>query len=384
MMAIHAVHPTGRYPDDVDAVKAAVDAALPGDWILLRATDAAGVPTFFHFGDDASPGRGWINLTKDITIVGEAMPPTDFVFPDGRTPDPDLTPDRTIVYGGKRPFQCQPTNTHAATTLTVRGLYFAYPALAAVQVRKSAGFEVTDCVVCGVRSGLTDLAFSVATGIEATGLDSSRAGEQPDLTGYFRVSNNVVTRSDEPATYQRPDGGIILQLARMNADIHDNDIRQFAATGIVVDACEGSSIEIRHNTTVNCGYGDRDGLGFAQAAGIIVRRTGAPAPAMLRVIDNAVVGGAVTGPAGDPLESKSGISIWGSSWADVHANTVSGTLLVTGILVTGFDSAGIRTLSRHNRITGNRLPNLPAGHEAVSVDVDCTDNLVQGNHVAAQ
>lgn len=383
-MATHDVHPTGRYPDDLDAVSAAIDAAAPGDSILLRATDAAGAPMFFHFGDDTSPQRGWINFTKDITIVGEPMPPSAFVFPDGRTTPPDLTPDRTLIYGGKRPFQCRPTNANAATTLAVRGLYFAYPTLAAVQVRKSAGLDVSDCIVCGVRSGETDLALRVATGIEATGLDAVRAGEQPDLTGDFRVSNNTVTRSDEPATYLRPDGGIILQLARMNADIHDNDIRQFGAAGIAIDACDGSSVDIRHNTIARCGYGDHDGLGFVPAAGIIVRHTNSPAPSTLTVTANTVVGGAVTGPAGTPLESKNGISVWGSSWVDVHANTVTGTLLSAGILVTAFvDAAGNRTVSTHNRITGNHLPSLPAGHEAVSVDSDCTDNLVQGNRVEA-
>jgi hypothetical protein len=39
----------------------------------------------------------------------------------------------------------------------VRDIYFAYPSLAAVQVAKSAGLEVTDCVVYDVEWDLTGL-----------------------------------------------------------------------------------------------------------------------------------------------------------------------------------------------------------------------------------
>jgi hypothetical protein len=69
----------------------------------------------------------------------------------GCTRDPihEYKPDRTVICGGKRPFSCRPESP-APTRLTVRDIHFAYPSLAAVQVAKSAGLRITDCVIYDV------------------------------------------------------------------------------------------------------------------------------------------------------------------------------------------------------------------------------------------
>jgi hypothetical protein len=382
-MATHDIRPTGRYPEDLNRVQEEIDAAAPGDTILLKARNQEGIPTFFHFGDDAS-GKGSINLTKDITIAGENLgEPHPFLFPNGRTPDAGLIPDRTVVYGGERPFRCKLVNA-TATKLTVRNVYFAYPTLAAVQVGKSAGLEVSDCIVYDVVSGMSDVGFSVATGIEATGLGATKNGAAPDLTGDFRVFDNTVKRSeDDPTTYARADTGIILQMTDMKASIRHNRIQGFALAGIGIDKSEGKQVLVSNNTVIRCGYGDGTGQGSAEAAGIGVKRTSAPRPQMLALTNNTIIGGPVAGVGGAPLTSKNGISLMGSSWISVHANDVVGTVSADGIHAASLtDSAGTKWTSTNNQITGNDLGALSPGREYVFVDTDCTDNIVKGNKVA--
>src|SRR4030095_16518044 len=65
--AATVVYPTGSYPLDVQHVQAALDG---GRTVLLKATNAAGVPTAFDFGPSDLTG-GWVELFVDAELVGE-------------------------------------------------------------------------------------------------------------------------------------------------------------------------------------------------------------------------------------------------------------------------------------------------------------------------
>ena len=159
------VYPTGQFPYDVEEVRAAVNGGIGpsqtmypgGGTVRLKATlPGTNMPMYFNFGfGDTSGARGTVEITKDVIIVGERIKATSITFPNGQVPDRDFTPDRTIIYGGKRPFACKWDNPEA-TTLAVRNIYFAFPSLAAVKVGKTAGLEVSDCVIYDLSAAVQD------------------------------------------------------------------------------------------------------------------------------------------------------------------------------------------------------------------------------------
>src|SRR4029434_443181 len=61
------VYPTGSYPLDAQNVQAALDG---GGTVLLKATNAAGVPTAFDFGPSDVTG-GWVEMFVDAELIGE-------------------------------------------------------------------------------------------------------------------------------------------------------------------------------------------------------------------------------------------------------------------------------------------------------------------------
>jgi hypothetical protein len=368
-----AVYPTGQYPFDLYEVGAAVNGGIgpsgrsyPGGGVVrLKATNDGGMPMFFNFGDGtSSPVRGSIAVTRDVVIVGELTGTTTMTFPNGRVPDTDFAPDRTVVYGGKRAFAC-PAENSVPTTLAVRNIYFAYPSLAAVQVRKSAGLEVSDCVIYDVEWDATGLGFSVAVGVEATGL----AQANPALFGDYRVMNNRIRRAaptTSPVNFFIADTGIVMNLSSMNGQIIGNEIDRFPFVGIGIDRNNGT-VTIAGNYVSHCGYG-----GYPTSAGIGARGTSMP----VFIERNQVTGGDV-GPA---LRSKNGFSL-SSSNVVVRSNSVEGAVSQDGILLTSFTPApsGPTYTASKNVIEKNRLIELVAGRSEVFFDVGCDGNRSANN-----
>lgn len=64
------VVPTGSFPLDVQNVQAALDS---GGTVLLKATNAAGVPTSFNFGPSDRNG-GWVEFHVNAELIGETAP----------------------------------------------------------------------------------------------------------------------------------------------------------------------------------------------------------------------------------------------------------------------------------------------------------------------
>ena len=243
------VYPTGTYPADLTNVQWAVDNVVSGGTVLMKSADRQGQPRYFHFGDDTT-SRGSVNAQRDVVILGEAMAPQAFVFPNGRTPDAAFTPDRTVIYGGLRTFHCMKSNAQA-TALTVRHVFFAYPAFSAVQVTKSSGLEVSDCVVYDIKRAPTGpgSGLVVSVGIEATTLNQTA----PHVRGEARVLNNVVKRAED-ADYGPADSGIGFQLTDLHAEIRGNKVMGFGFVGIGLDGNRAGAI-VEDNDVMSCGYG---------------------------------------------------------------------------------------------------------------------------------
>jgi hypothetical protein len=80
--AATVVHPTGSFPLDVQNVQAALDG---GGTVLLKATNAAGVPTAFDFGPPDLTG-GWVEFHLDAELVGEYTADADTIIHGGWYP----------------------------------------------------------------------------------------------------------------------------------------------------------------------------------------------------------------------------------------------------------------------------------------------------------
>jgi hypothetical protein len=315
-----------------------------------------------------------VRVQQDVVVCGETMPPQSFVFPNGLTPEPGWTPDRTVIYGGWKPILCPATNP-VATTLAVHSVYFAYPELAAVQVQKSAGLEVSDCFIYDVARGPSGIpGLVVAVGIEATGF----ALAVPELYGEFHVFGNAIKRRQD-LDYFLADTGIVLQLTRMKGRIHDNRITGFALAGIGIDG-NRADVHVDANQMMSCGYGP-----FPQSAGIGVRGIApddAGAPVKVRITRNIVIGGSVDGPGGSRLNSKNGMTIWGSSNVVASDNVISGTVDDAGVLLTPYAASGQPVLpARGNDIARNDLRSLAAGHAQVLLDASSDENRFVANHL---
>lgn len=87
------VYPTGTYPLDVQNVQSALDG---GGTVLLKATDAAGIPTAFNFGPSDVTG-GWVEFHVDAELVGERTGAAETVIEGGWYPVESFGLARTIA-----------------------------------------------------------------------------------------------------------------------------------------------------------------------------------------------------------------------------------------------------------------------------------------------
>ena len=361
------VFPTGTYPTDFLEVSAAINGGAGpsgnvypgGGTVRLKATDASGTSNFFHFGDgSAAQPRLSVEIVKDVVVLGEMSS----TVPSGLPVDPERDAwhpvDRTVIFGGFRPFACR-SSAPAPTVLAVRGLYFVQPAGAAVQVKMTAGLEVSDCIIYDVKiaatGGGTPPYFS--TGVEATGLNET----SPMLTGVFRVLNNRIwRRPPTPTEFSRNSAGIVVQVASMAAEIRQNEVTGFPYAGIGIDRNAQAGV-ISDNRVVHCGYGP-----LPVSAGIAV---GAAADGVV-IERNEIVCG-VHGPG---QLSRRGITVASNSVL-VKSNTVSGEAQVAGLWLTIW-----QTISASNcTLQLNGFSNLTAGVAQLQIDERCNFNRLIGN-----
>jgi hypothetical protein len=202
------VVPTGQFPADVQNVQAALDA---GGEVLLRAADAAGVPTAFNFG-----AFGAATLSSSVTVVGEVV--------NGHM---------TTIRGGFAPFRAMP---FAPVRSAFHGIRFDGPRSTAVFLNFSSGFEFTGNVVTDV------------IGTPYFGLTKGQAvwitAAPGHVTGSVKISGNVVERVFADLSY-----GVAIAGFDATAEIGDNTFRDTRDTGILVVG-GSQTVSIENNLVV--------------------------------------------------------------------------------------------------------------------------------------
>lgn len=188
------VYPTGLAASDVPQVQAAVNA---GGSILLKASDANGVPAAFEFGS------GSVRLNNDVAISGETV-----------------NRSMTTVRHGRFPFR---TNFSHPVHSSFSGIHFDSPRSTAVFVGTSTGFSFTDNLITDV-VGLP--AFGLLKGQAVWVTDS---GFKNHITGTITIANNVVERVHADLSY-----GVALASFDADATITGNTFIDTKDTGVLV------------------------------------------------------------------------------------------------------------------------------------------------------
>lgn len=212
LLADSVVHPTGRFPADLEAVQAAVD---QGGRVLLKAVNAAGQPTAFDFGPTDQATGASVTLTTDVAIRGES-----------------IGSRRTVIRGGFFPFQ-----EYEPARVAIQRIVFEGPGGGAAFLGGSAGAELTDNVITKVAG--FPWAFG---GRKGTGFWIG--GGCCDVTGSILIARNTISDIDA-------EDGIGLALVAFDAEIRvvGNDIRGTGFMGILAFANAGR-VTIEDNVVV--------------------------------------------------------------------------------------------------------------------------------------
>jgi hypothetical protein len=96
--AFSVVYPTGVFPEDVQNVQAAVN---KGGTVFLKAFNRAGIPTAFNFSTEirSAFGSGFVNLTTDVSIVGEHVGKYQATISGGFGPIQGPAPVKSSIQG---------------------------------------------------------------------------------------------------------------------------------------------------------------------------------------------------------------------------------------------------------------------------------------------
>jgi len=361
------VYPTGVFPDDVTRVQAALDG---GGTVLLKAVNAAGVPTSFNFGTGLPAGQSSrVSLTKDVSILGETTGSA-----------------RTTILGGINTISCiLPVRS------TISGIVFERPIWDAIDFGASTGSTITDNVfhnVVPVRVRVPSGAIiTFAQAIGFAGFDAS--GPAPQLiTGKLIVSGNMIdgaralfsngiqfdsfsASAEIVGNYivnvnddtTETGSGIAVIRAGGEVLIADNFIapgptQNFGADGIFIGGNDTARYQVIGNTIELVG-GFPDGIDVA----------GGNATANSGTLNAVVVGNSIVTPG----PYNFGIFLWDLvTKTEVVANSLQGSgYFALGVSTYGFDT----NIASLNRFTVNDLSSYASNPADLFFDTNA-----QGNH----
>jgi hypothetical protein len=157
-----AVYPTGSFPLDVQNVQAAVSL---GGVVLLKARNAAGQPMAFNFGPPDPVNGAGVDLTTDVSILGERTGPTKTTIDGG-----------LFVFMGQTPVKSR-----------IEGIDFEAPLGAAIILFASTGTDIIGNHINGV------IGVPVVFGTDGDGIDLLGSDDpQSVITGRVRIANNLI------------------------------------------------------------------------------------------------------------------------------------------------------------------------------------------------
>ena len=192
------LYPTGLYPQDVENVQAAVDL---GGTILLKATDAQGIPTAFNFGVPFVDS-GYVLLSNDVSLQGET-----------------IGSDMTTILGGAPPFL-----GFSPVESTVRGIHFDGPGIAALDVLVSTGIDFSFNRVTDVVGLPNYMGLGISKG-QAVWVATDAPGY---ISGEVMIADNVIDGISGDLAY-----GLALFIFGAETHIVRNDIRGAQSGGIL-------------------------------------------------------------------------------------------------------------------------------------------------------
>jgi hypothetical protein len=357
------VYPTGSFPLDVQNVQAAIDR---GGTVILKATNAAGQLTAFDFGPpDPVTGTG-VNLTTDVSILGERVGPYATTIEGGYIPILGFVPVKT----------------------TIQGIDFEGPLDSPIVLVSSTGADIIGNRIRGIVPVPLFFGFTEAEGIFVSGFDDP----QHAITGRIRIADNIIEMSDG-------DFANGMQFDEVSADIEvsGNNVQFLQSNGVVqtigilVFRSHGKANVV--NNLVTMGPGDPD----AFPSGIFV---GGHAEARYMISSNTVItnhpnadgidvlGFSFSGPTqhavieGNHVVTHSSISTAGGiAFVGAVKNSLTAANRIEGtsgnaIQVVGFDST---LTAESNRAVGNDIAQLSASDGDVFFGPDSINNLFAGH-----
>jgi len=160
---ITTVYPTGTFPLDTQNVQAAID---QGGTVVLKATNNSGQPTAFNFGPPDPVAGGGVNLTTDVSLVGESVHGHMTTINGGSTPILGLLPVKSRI----------------------QGIDFEGPLDTPIALIRSTGSDIVGNRIRGIVPAPLFFGFSEIEGLFFSGNDDPLNA----LTGRINVTGNTI------------------------------------------------------------------------------------------------------------------------------------------------------------------------------------------------
>jgi hypothetical protein len=191
------VYPTGSFPLDVQNVQTAID---KGGSVLLKTTNAAGQPTAFNFGPpDAFAG---VNLTTDVSILGEQVGQFTTTIKGGFDPILGLVPVKS----------------------TIQGIHFEGPLDSPIALFRSTGANIVGNHISGIVPLRLFFGFTEIEGIFVSGFDDP----QNAVTGQVTIADNVIEVAGGDFV-----NGMQLDSVAADVEISGNTVNFLASNGFI-------------------------------------------------------------------------------------------------------------------------------------------------------
>ena len=344
--ATATVYPTGTFPLDMQNVQAAIDR---GGTVILKATNTVGVPTAFDFGA-AGPGGGGVNLTTDVSLIGETVRGHMTTINGGVTPILGLVPVKSRI----------------------QGIDFEGPLDTPIALVYSAGCDIVGNRIRGNVPVLLGFGFTEIEGIIIAGNDDPLNA----ITGQINVTGNTIEISGGDFV-----NGMQFDEVAADINISGNTVNflssdgEVQTIGILVFRSHGDVSVV--NNRVTMGNGDPN----AYPSGVYV---GGHAEARYTIAGNTVV---TNHPQADGIDivafSYSGAT-QGALVIGNHVSTHSLTSFNGGIVFEGGVQNSLMAANVLDGTTGNAVQIAGFDEHVIGLDdIQVADsNLAIGNDIS--
>jgi hypothetical protein len=334
------VYPTGTFPLDMQNVQAAIDR---GGTVILKATNIAGEPTAFDFGPPDPVVAGGVNLTTDVSVIGETAQGHMTTIDGGANPIVGLLPVKSRI----------------------QGIDFEGPLDSPIALIRSTGADIVGNRIRGIVPLLLFFGFTEIEGIIVSGFDDPLNA----VTGRITVTGNTIEVSGGDFV-----NGMQFDEVAADIEISGNTVNFLSSDGVVqtigilVFRSHGEAAVV--NNSVTMGNGNPN----AFPSGIFV---GGHAEARYTVAGNTVV---TNHPQSDGVDivafSFSGATR-GALVRGNHVTTHSLTTFNGGIVFDGEVQNSLMAANVIDGETGNAVQILGFGPTLIA-----DSNLAAGNDIS--